>query len=224
MNKEKVIDKVRKLMELATSDNPHEAQLAMTKAQKLMIEYNIEMQEVSEEEPEKIVSLQEESYGRGLFRRRLGGLIARNFRCMSYMNCIKNTFKMVFYGKEIDSKIALMVYECALKIANESAEKEYQRQYSLGNWTKGVKESFKVGFLEGLEMQFQEQKQNNQEWGLVLVIPKEVKESYEIIQKGFREMSNSHQQNFNIDSNINIEAYINGHKNGFDFKPTQRIE
>ncbi len=221
MKKEKMIDKIKKLLELATSDNPHEAQLAMTKAQALMVEHNIEMQEVEEQEQEDVIKATSDSWGRGQFRRSLGVVISDNFRCISYINCRKNLFRIVFLGKESDAKIALMVYECAVKIAEQGAEKEYQSAYYNGLPTKGIKPSFKAGFLEGLINQFEDQKRNNQEWGLVLVTPKEVTEKYEVMSKDFAEPS----KNINTDLNIaDLIAFENGMVAGYQFKAQERIE
>lgn len=44
--KEKVIDKIQKLLALATSPNEHEAKLAADKANEILIQYNLTMQEV----------------------------------------------------------------------------------------------------------------------------------------------------------------------------------
>ena len=40
-NNEKLLEKLKKLLALAKSDNPHEAALALQRAQKLMQAYNI---------------------------------------------------------------------------------------------------------------------------------------------------------------------------------------
>lgn len=40
-DKEKILEKLKKLLALSKSDNPHEAALALQRAQKLMLAYNI---------------------------------------------------------------------------------------------------------------------------------------------------------------------------------------
>ena len=47
MDKEKVIDRVKKLLNLANSDNENEAKLAAGNASKLLTKYNLSMQEVN---------------------------------------------------------------------------------------------------------------------------------------------------------------------------------
>lgn len=49
--------------------------------------------------------------------------------------------------------------------------------------TNRLKNDYMLGFIDGLERKFEEQVQE-QEWGLVLVIPKEVEEKYEEIVTG----------------------------------------
>jgi len=47
MNK-KILEKIQKLLSLATSDNEHEAKAAMDKANALLVKHNLSMQEAKE--------------------------------------------------------------------------------------------------------------------------------------------------------------------------------
>lgn len=50
MNRAELIEKIRKLLNLASSDNEHEAALAATKAQELLSAYNLSMSDIPGEE------------------------------------------------------------------------------------------------------------------------------------------------------------------------------
>ena len=55
-NDEKLIAKIEKLLRLSSSNNEHEAQSAMMKAQELMAKHNIKMADVNpEEQPQEKV-------------------------------------------------------------------------------------------------------------------------------------------------------------------------
>ena len=47
MDQEKIIDKIKKCLALAKSDNPHEAATALRQAQKLMEQHNLTEQDIS---------------------------------------------------------------------------------------------------------------------------------------------------------------------------------
>ena len=80
-------DKVRKLLQLATSDNQNEAALAMSMAQSLIDKYNLEMIELSEKEVvkfEEIIEAKEPLYVGGRipgWKSILAGILARHNNC-----------------------------------------------------------------------------------------------------------------------------------------------
>lgn len=97
-NSEKVISKIKKVLELS-KNNPsqEEAQAAALKAQKLMVEYHISMNEI--EAVEDIDSIVEKSVSVGngsKWKYVLSQIVAKNFRC-----------KHFYYGKK---------YCCILRI------------------------------------------------------------------------------------------------------------
>jgi hypothetical protein len=54
MGHKRIIDKIRKLLRLASSDNEHEAAAAAAKAQALLSEYNLSMTEVAEQDGQRM--------------------------------------------------------------------------------------------------------------------------------------------------------------------------
>lgn len=82
MTNDKIIERVRKLMALATSSNEHEAAAAAAKAQELLLKYNLSMASIDEEEPDEGVT-KEDYFERdpSSWRLQLIGGIARATSC-----------------------------------------------------------------------------------------------------------------------------------------------
>lgn len=172
--RERIIDKVLKVLELSKNNpNPEEAKAAALKAQALMAEYHIEVDDL-----ESITSTVEEitetrSYtGTGLkWKYKLASIIARNFRCRVYYSGKRFC---VFYGYKTDTEIARSVFEQLLKIGHKLGLKERARVKKDGFQTDGIYNSYVLGFCKGVD-----QALSVQCTALMLVVPKEVNEQYE---------------------------------------------
>lgn len=65
----------------------------------------------------------------------------------------------------------------------ESAVKRLRYQYIKDGFsTRGLENDYAMGFIEGLQGKYEEQKANHQEWGLVLVKDAEFIEAYKKIK------------------------------------------
>ena len=113
-NADKIIEKIKKLLELATSPNEHEAKRAMEMAQKLMIQYNLSFTDLdSGTGPEKIEQTEyfNENFNRLGVREQLPRIvktIGRIFGCFA------------LYGRKgtgVISQVLLYGYSTNLKIA-----------------------------------------------------------------------------------------------------------
>lgn len=131
MTRDKVVDRVRKLLRLANGSNGAEAEQALLQAQRLMAANGLaegEIGDLSETELEPIIEVQTES----VLRRgshHLGGLasvIAGNFRCKAYyangswaeqqarrLNRQAPRTRLTFLGRKADVEIAVDVYKAA---------------------------------------------------------------------------------------------------------------
>lgn len=180
--KEKMIEKIRKVLELA-KDNPsmEEGLAAALQAQKLMHKYNIHEEDVTLEEiKDDITSVfSEQKHDSQLhgWRKQLAMIIARNFRCKCY---IQNQ-DVVFRGYITDAKIALDVYLNLYIIGNKLGSKAYHDQLNETGSGKGAYNSFVGGFLRGIEEGLGEQCT-----ALMIVVPKEVEEEFEEFSAGFK--------------------------------------
>ena len=85
MERETIIDKVKKLFALA-GNNPSESEatLAALKAQELLAKNNISMEEIFDDEPEEIVHDIVWANNRQ-WRARLANIIAPNFKCRYFL-------------------------------------------------------------------------------------------------------------------------------------------
>lgn len=75
---------------------------------------------------------------------------------------------------------------------------------------------YAIGFIWGLKEQYDEQKRNNQEWGLVISKDQEVKETYE--KKEFSE-----ELNVNVRFEGHSSAYTVGFADGKNFSISDRL-
>lgn len=150
-----VKNKVRKLLALGESPNPAEAASAMEKANKILLQYNLEMEDVTlNQNPEGIV---EETFMTGFAARdhetAMVAAIARYNLCEVIINSRrvysptgnnKTEFQLVFIGKRHNIVSARIMCEYAFEALDKSAKKEVK-----GEGRKAVF-SYKVGYCQEL--------------------------------------------------------------------------
>lgn len=198
----KLIGKIQKLLALSEGSNKNEAKLAMLKAQELLVKHKLSIKEVEEYKifssviKEKVSSI---SFRQGKWKAELGDLIAENFGCYQYFK--RGTSRTIaFFGKEEDILVCNIVLEYAVDCI-VSAVRRLKYQYSKDGYsTKGLENDYALGFINGLNRAFEEQKKKNQEWGLVLVKDAEVVEAY---------------NNIKFTGNISTETTYQGHREAY---------
>ena len=202
--REKMLDKIRKMLALAENNPSMEEGLAAAlHAQKLMAKYNIHQDEVTLEEVKDQISsiFTHQNHKLALmgWRKSLGAIVAKNFRCKCYIS----GQDVVFRGYTSDAKIALDVYMTLYTIGNKLAKAEETKARKETGSAKGVYNSFALGYLRGIDEGFGEQCT-----ALMIIVPKEVEEEYAEFSKDFGK-SKSMQTN-----NINAEIYHKGKVEG----------
>lgn len=214
----KLIEKIKKLLALSESSNENEAKVAMLKAQELLVKHKLSIKEVKEYKinntsiKEKVSNI---SFRQGKWKAKLGDIIAENFGSYQYFR--RGTSRTIaFFGKEEDILVCNIVLEYAVDCILSAVKKMRYQYYKDGYSTKGLENDYALGFINGLEKMFEEQKKNNQEWGLVLVKDAEVVEAYNNINfKG------------SIDTNTSFqgysEAYYQGKEDGEKFSISDKI-
>ena len=116
MNKEQLMNKVNKLLALA-GNNPSqsEANAAFAKAQKLIAEYNLNMDEFEDKDEEIVMMPATHSNNEG-YRTHLSIIIGKNFRCRPMMcgNIVN------FVGYKTDVEVCIQVFNHAYKVSHNA--------------------------------------------------------------------------------------------------------
>ena len=197
--REKTIDRIKKLLELA-ANNPSEmeAAAAALAAQRLIAQHHIEdnelMTEVSEENIEEIKST---DFKGNPWAVELAHVIADNFRCRLYFTyrCTKNYWtgrtskkdqRVVFMGYETDATAATETFNHLFEIGMKLADKECRKARQMYGTASGVKNSFLLGFVDGIQDELEKQCV-----ALVLVTPREVDDYANDKTAGFETMNTS---------------------------------
>lgn len=217
-------EKIRKLLALAESPNEHEAKAALLKAKKLMAEHKIselDIEDVEKKEVKNILTDITCSKRRNPWVVELSATIGKNYCCKSYRSHRwgEQTQRIGFIGLEDDIEICIAVFKYAVGCIL-SGEKKLKKElngygYS-GDYIKAMRDSYGFGFVEGIESAFDEQKKKHQEWGLVMVMPKEVEEASSYLGKKSFESKAA--------DNISSLAYNLGRQDGKDFSPDKRLQ
>lgn len=185
-------------------NNPseEEALSAALQAHKLMAKYNIHENEVTlEEVKEDIVSIfSEQKYNSHLkaWRKQLGAVVAKSFRCKCYIS----GHDVVFRGYKDDAKLALDVYMMLYTVGDSLAKKAKFAQKEETGTQKGAYNSVALGFLYGVQDAL-----NAQCTALMIVTPKEVEEDWEQFSAGFRTVNPRKNR---IDKNLFNKGYEEG--------------
>lgn len=182
MDKDKIINKIRKLLALASSKNENEAQSAMLMAQKLMALHNIEMSQVDNvsENHDVIEEEADAKRHKTKWKRSLGKLIAINFKCDTFLRGY-GTFSTMFVGKRENIDICKTVYLSAVRFINKFFSEYWKKLNRPVSDSIRLKNSYALGFICRLKEKFEEQKTiaEQEGWALVLVKDSDVVEYME---------------------------------------------
>ena len=204
-NVEKIMDKIRKLLALSNNNpNEHEAMAAALKAQKLMAEYDIEVEQLEDKPANREIA--EETYWSSdkhemkKWKVGLSSIIAKNFRCRVYLI---NGKDVVFYGYKEDAKIARQVFSFLYETGNKLAIRYYNKCKKEGLETRGLMNTYLSGFRKGVADIL-----DKQCVALMIIIPQEVEDSFAEISKNFKHLTTR------LNLNGNSSAYEDGRTDG----------
>lgn len=178
-------DKIKKLLKLTESPNEHEAKAALLKARRLMAEHKIfqsEVEDLSDREVKDILTELTCSKRRDAWINLLANIIAPNYCCQAYMkkpfNKQTSTIGIIGIGEdaEICQKVLTYAVDCVRAYQKTRKEELLRRGWTRKTITKAM-EDYGTGFSVGVEDAFEKQSEENESgWGLVMVVPKEVKD------------------------------------------------
>lgn len=181
MDKARYVEKIRKLFALA-SNNPseEEAAAAALQAQRLMVKYSIEPSEVEGDYAcARPVCVETDWLGDSrTWRTRLASVIRKAFRCECHEECLReggrNVPRIVFFGFEGDAQAAAMTFNYLYRQGSrlaKRAEREHREAYG---FSRGVYNSFVIGFTDGVASELQAQSQE-----LMVVESEAVRQGFE---------------------------------------------
>lgn len=183
-NEEKIIQTIRKILELS-KNNPseEEAKSAALKAQEMLAKYHIDMKEVESIDIDEVESIEEVrvSLQTKKWKYRLATIVANNFRCKHYY-IGKGT--LVFYGHKTDADVAAETFKYLFNVGNKLAGREVDRVFIETGTSANVYNSFVAGFCKGIEEGLSQQC-----LALMIVTPEDVKTSFAEMSKNFGTMS-----------------------------------
>lgn len=207
-------ERIRKLLALGTSPNENEARAAVLKAKELMIKNKLTESDFEDEKAREIESRTCEGIawtsdsGR-IWYTNICKIISENYCCVSawYSKKGGRTYTLVITGMKSDVDICEEVIKYAIDFVL-SATKYLNRKPGYSRDSKATEHSYATGFVAGLEVAFEEQKEEHPEWGLVEVKPQEVLD----YEKNLGTKSVKTKR-----SDMNMAAYLKGQVDGSKF-------
>lgn len=177
MSNEKVIERVKKLLALAQSNNANESESAMLKAQELLAKHKLQMKDIEVNDSSNDVLDEKSDFEytiRSQWKGNLALVISENFGCDAYVNIKrkngrKNKLQLCFIGEYENIEMVKIVYEYALKVCDERIKELQKGNKRNGLSTSGIQQNYGIGFTMGLRDKYKEQLRKNQEWGLMVL-------------------------------------------------------
>ena len=215
MRKEKVIERIANLLDLANNNtNENEAIAASLKAQELMAKYHIELCDLGTDEQKKEEPIEEfhvnTNYGNySTWKYELCLVIASNFCCKAY----KKGNYIVFYGHQTDAKIASNTFTFLFKLGNKFADRYYNRCKADGRPTIGVANAYLKGFVSGIKEVLEKQCT-----ALMIVTPKDVEDGYAEMSQGWKSKS------YSVRRRDDATAYADGRFDGRQAVESRALE
>ena len=235
MTTEKAIDKIRKLLALAESDNAGEAENALLAARKLMAEHKLTERDVAD--ANKPGKLNKRVYEKHTFSALKNGwmidlskVIAENHCCAMCANGRQGSTvnRVMFVGLDDDPDIAMTLFDYAVDHIHHMVSLFRREVNALPSWlsdrqhknqrVRVYENSYAAGFVHGLETKYREQFVNEQgevtETALVLVQPKEVTDFQDTLKSKTVKVRNEGRDG---------DAMRAGYRAGYNFNPTKQI-
>lgn len=207
-------ERIRKLLALGTSPNENEAKAAVLKAKELMIKNKLTEGDFEDDKAREIVSRTCEDIswttdsGR-IWYTNICKMISENYCCVSAWSHQKGgrTYTLVITGMKSDVDVCEEVIKYAIGFVL-SATKYLNRRPGYSMDPKSTEKSYATGFVAGLEIAFEEQKEEHPEWALVEVKPQEVLDYEKNL--GTRNVRTRK-------TDMNMAAYLKGQVDGSKF-------
>ena len=225
---EKILDKIRKLLALAGSDNPGEAENALLLARKLMAQHKVTESDLSEKKPGQVrqVLYTGETFSglRNCWLVDVAHVIAENHCCgvcmYGYQN--RSVKQIKFIGLDDDPLIARELLDYAVSLIKTQARvyresiPGYRGVKNKNAWTRQFEANFAAGFAAGLRAKYaaQNQQEDHATMTLVSIRPAEVRQ----FLAGLKTTRIKYRQESRSES-----AWNDGYQAGQHFNPTKQV-
>lgn len=181
---EKIISKIKKVLELS-KNNPseEEALAAALKAQKMMAEYHLSLEDVEGIENDDDITEIHVNVGTGnKWKSLLASAVSKNF-CCKYFYYGRDT--IAFFGYKTDAEIAAETFKFLFSFGNKKATQFYNKHKSEYGG-KGLKNTYLLAFVDGVREVFERQCT-----ALMIVTPLAVEDKYKKRVEGCTTRTNS---------------------------------
>lgn len=216
-------EKIAMLLSLASSSYEAEAQSALLMARKIMAKHKLRPEDI---EPQKENRPLWKSTGirstklSNPWAAQLAGIIAAQHCCRTVLRPIANsrTMEIWLIGFEEDVNLCKLMecyaYDCVMSYCKDLKKK--MRSKNTAAEIRQMCSGYGWGFCAGLQAAYDAQTGQNQEWGLVMTVPKEVEDEISALKK-----------------DIYAEPYVSslgsqyvgkGFRDGKAFDPTHRLD
>lgn len=208
MDREKIIEKIKKLREHSVANGCNEAEAIQfaLKAQKLIADNDVEEWELADQV--KQVTETTTGWTAKAWAPGLALAIADNFRCRVYQRkATARKYEFVFVGYKADSEAAEIVFANLLEACHRLA-KEYE---DFAYTDPGAYSNFVIGFIRGVRAELEKQC-----FELMIVCPKEVNDYYDSLG-----LERSHRRGLKAS---NSDSISRGMQQGRDAVRSRRVE
>lgn len=208
-------EKIQKLLALATSPNENEARAALLKAKELMAANKLSEADFEEVRDQELVHVLCEdvkwtSDSGNVWMTDLCNILCENYCCAASWNHEKGrrTYTLIVTGIGDDTQVCKTAVEYATGFV-------LSRLKVWGRKNKSASKSYATGFIAGLKEAFEEQKEQHQEWGLVVQRSQEVNDYIDSL--GTRNVKIKKEA-------FDPLAYLRGQQDGKEFNARKVLE
>ena len=178
MTDQTIIDKIRKLLALSTSSNVNEASLAWAKAQKLLLDYNLSMDQINTERGTKRNYVREDVHmgNRSVWRATAAYTVCRHNLCDLVR--ISGTDKVAIIGEKHNIELCRLMIETIIEQLQTLASNAYKlsgsRMHAI-TW----KDAFYMGAIQTIDERLKQERAaaSNSIRALIVVRDKELEQA-----------------------------------------------
>lgn len=220
MKDDKIVQRIKKIMNIAREGTIHEKEVALYQAQRLMAKHRISELDIRDNEKEEVLEIESSLNCRKETWKHLAQVIADNFRCRVFYRAYSKTrVASVFVGYEYDSEVGKEVFESAYQFAeleSNAIASFHSRNYGTA---VGVRDEYIVGFIEGLKKGFEDQIELTTDYSIMVVVPEEVND-----HMACKVMSENFPKSIRTRRNGDAHVYRSGYNNGVAFSQNRKQE